>query len=96
MMRSIVIGVAATLLFALASTDAVARHSGGGHFNGIGIHTMSGGHFGGFRGGHFRHHGRVFVGIGSFDYDYSCWRWQPSPIGWRRVWVCGYPYYPYY
>jgi hypothetical protein len=53
MMRSIVIDEAATLLLALASTDAVARHSGGGHFNGGGIHTMNGGHFGGFRGGHF-------------------------------------------
>jgi hypothetical protein len=25
----------------------------------------------------------------------SCWHWQPTPFGWRRVWACGYPYYPY-
>lgn len=22
----------------------------------------------------------------------SCWRWRPTPFGWRRVYVCGYPY----
>jgi len=27
------------------------------------------------------------VGVG------SCWRWRPTPWGWRRVWVCGYDYY---
>ncbi len=19
----------------------------------------------------------------------TCWRWQPTPWGWQRVWVCG-------
>jgi hypothetical protein len=41
---------------------------------------------------HRFHHRRFFtfaavpfvVGVGD-----SCWRWRPTPWGWRRVWVCG-------
>jgi hypothetical protein len=31
-------------------------------------------------------------------YGGSCWSWQPTPWGWRRVWVCDYDYgyYGYY
>jgi hypothetical protein len=38
----------------------------------------------------FVRHAPVFVGIRP-----SCWRWRLTPIGWRRVWVCGHPYYAY-
>ena len=36
------------------------------------------------------------VGVGV--YAGSCWRWQPTPWGAQRVWVCGndYRYYGYY
>jgi hypothetical protein len=27
---------------------------------------------------------------------YSCWRWRWTPLGYRRTWICGYPYGPYY
>jgi hypothetical protein len=67
---------------------------------------MSGAHWNGWSGrwnGHrnfafhrFRHHNRFFVGFGYGAYaydDYGCWRWRPTPWGWSRVWVCGYPYY---
>ena len=67
---------------------------------------MSGSHWNGWSGrwnGHrnfafhrFRHHNRFFVGFGYGAYaynDYGCWRWRPTPWGWSRVWVCGYPYY---
>jgi hypothetical protein len=36
------------------------------------------------------HHRRFFVaapivvGVAA-----SCWRWRPTPWGWRQVWVCG-------
>jgi hypothetical protein len=50
---------------------------------------------------HHRFHNRVFFGAGfagPYDYDYgydSCWRIVPTYWGgWRRVWVCDYPY-PY-
>lgn len=38
---------------------------------------------------HFR--GPFFVG--GFAYADSCWRWGWTPFGWRRHWVCDYPYY---
>jgi hypothetical protein len=47
-----------------------------------------------YRGGYFPRH-RVFVRpYPRFYGGYygSCWRWRPTPFGWRRVWVCGYPY----
>jgi hypothetical protein len=52
-----------------------------------------GGYYGGYRGGY---------GYRSFGYPYyyggayaSCWRLRYTPLGPRRVWVCGgaYPYY---
>ena len=63
-----------------------ARGGHGGHGG------WSGGrHFSGFRGG---------FGYRSFAYPYyttgSCWRWQATPYGPRRVWVCGAYGYSYY
>ena len=49
---------------------------------------------------HHRFHNRAFFGVGFagpfYDYGYdSCWRLVPTYWGgWRRVWVCDYPY-PY-
>jgi hypothetical protein len=90
MTRSTTIGLAALLLLGLFSTAALARH-GGGH--------VGGGHWGGhshfaFHGARFHHHGRFFVGYAG--YDSGCWRLRPTPWGWRRVWVCGSPYYGYF
>jgi hypothetical protein len=40
---------------------------------------------------------RFFVGAAAWPwYGYSCWRWRPTYFGWRRVYVCGWPYYRYY
>jgi hypothetical protein len=37
---------------------------------------------------------RFFFGAAAWPgYGYSCWRWRPTVYGWRRVWVCGWPYY---
>jgi hypothetical protein len=47
---------------------------------------------------HHRHHRNAFfVGAGFagpwYDYGYSsCWSLVPTAWGWRRVWVCDYPY----
>lgn len=52
-----------------------------------------------FRHGHFRfRHHRAFFPfvapfVGAAVVADTCWRWTPTPYGWRRVWVCGYPYY---
>jgi hypothetical protein len=32
-----------------------------------------------------------FFGLYAAGYS-SCWSWAPTPVGWRRVWVCDYPY----
>jgi hypothetical protein len=99
MLRSIVIALTAAVLISVAfvPSDAWARRGGGGG----GAHFGGGGHFaghggfrsGGFRGGvGYRRFGYPYVSA----YGYSCWRWQPTPWGLRRVWVCGSPYYPYY
>lgn len=108
MTRSIIIGLAALLVLGLFSSAALARH-GGGHMGGG---HMSGGHWGGghwsgghWGGGHWAGHNhfafhrfhrnrRFFVGFAG--YDYGCWRLRPTPWGWRRVWVCGYPFYGYF
>ena len=84
-------------------------HMGGARFGGAGFGGGSrfvggGGHF-----GHFRHgfgHRRFGFGAGFWPYyAYSgyyggCWRLRhvPTPYGWvwRRVNVCGYPYYSSY
>jgi hypothetical protein len=44
-----------------------------------------------------RHHRRYpfFVGVGAYGLYDTCWRWVPGVYGYRRVWVCDYPY-PYY
>jgi hypothetical protein len=73
-------------------------HWGGGHWGG---HVHSGGvrHFAAFHGARFHHHRRFFVGYPGF-YGYAayggCWQWRPTYWGWRRVWVCGYPYSGYF
>ena len=46
---------------------------------------------------HHHHRNAFFVGVGFagpwYDYGYSsCWRLVPTAWGWRRVWVCDYPY----
>jgi hypothetical protein len=93
MMRSTTIGVAAILLLALASTAAPARHV---HMSGSGWSGHHA-HFATFHHARFRHHGPFFAGYASYAaYDYGCWRWRPTPWGWHRVWVCGYPYYDYF
>ncbi len=107
MTRSKMIGIAALLALGLFSTAALARHGGGGHMGGghMGGGHWDGGHWGGgghwsghshfaFHGARFHHRGRFFVGYAG--YDYGCWRLRPTPWGWRRVWVCGYPYYRYF
>ena len=58
------------------------------------------GHVVAHRANFHRHHrvfARSFVGFGSYA-GYSCWRWVPTPLGWRQVWACDYPYgsYSYY
>jgi len=71
---------------------------GGGHAFHAGVHSVGhahGGftaaHFGGV--GRFHHVARVhrgFRGVGIYAYydDYGCWRWFPTRLGYRRVWVC--------
>jgi hypothetical protein len=88
-------------------------HAGGMHMGGVHMGGIRMGRVGGvgFRGAAFpvRHpfarpffHPRhvffrpYFAGF----YGASCWRWQLTPVGWRRIWACGYPYayssyYPY-
>ena len=34
-------------------------------------------------------------GFWSGGYYGSCWRWQFTPWGWQRIWVCGYGGYGY-
>lgn len=95
------VAIIATAL-ALPTADALARsvHGGGGGFRGGGGGGHAAIHGGGFRGGHFssgRHfRGRRHFFVGGFGYyGDSCWRGRWTPFGWRRVWVCDYPYYPY-
>ncbi len=47
------------------------------------------GYSGSYRGGYYG--GYPYVSA----YGDSCWRWQETPLGLRRVWVCddGYSYY---
>ena len=61
----------------------------GGHrvFGGPHVGVFPRRHFG------FRRYGGFYAGYGL--YGGSCWRWRPTPYGWRRVRVCGYPYYSY-
>jgi hypothetical protein len=69
-------------------TDVFAR---GGHGGWRGGHSS--GHFHGFRGGFgYRSFGYSYY---AGRYGYACWRWTDTPVGPRRVWVCG-PGYPYY
>ena len=101
MTRSTIFGLAVLLLLGLFSTAALARHGGGhmgsGHWGGG--HWAGGSHWSGhshfaFNGARFHHHRRFIVGFAG--YDYGCWRLRPTPWGWRRVWVCGYPYYGFF
>ena len=87
------------VLVAIAAMGAVAIPTNvsarGGHGGHGGFHGgfRSGGHFGGFRGGFgFRGYGYPYY---AGAYGSSCWRWQATPYGPRRVWACngGYPYY---
>jgi len=101
-MHSKAIGLATTLLLVLVSSVALARggghvgggHWGGGHWGGHVAHPGGIHHFAAFHGARFHHHRRFFVGYTA--YDYGCWRLRPTYWGWRRVWVCGYPYYGYF
>jgi hypothetical protein len=49
---------------------------------------------GGFRRAHFVHFRHRPFFVAGF-YGTPCWRWVPTPFGFRRVWDCD-PYYPYY
>ena len=82
-----------------ARGGSVGIRGGGGFVGGV----RGGGFVGGVRGSGFRggfaRRGFVRRGyfIGGYGYGYSCWRWRWTPIGYRRVWVCGpYRYYGYY
>jgi len=91
MLRKLSLVVAAAAFLAIPLSQADARHGHGmrmGHVHHSGIHR------GAFFAPRFRHHHRrFFVGAGFYSYGYTCWRWVPTRFGWRRVWVCGYPYY---
>ena len=39
---------------------------------------------------------RPFLGYGIAYAGFSCWRWVPTPVGPRQVWVCNYPYGTFY
>jgi hypothetical protein len=69
-----------------------ARWSGGGA-RWSGAHWNGGRRFAFFHGARFRHRGPFFVGFAASDI--GCWRMWPTAWGWRRVWVCGYPFYGY-
>ena|ERR1700680_3330643 len=92
------VAIAAAVVTALP-TDLSARGRGGVGGARSGGH-ISGGHFGGYRGSYY---GGYRSGFGyrpyyySGGYGYSCWRWQETLLGPRRVWVCGdsYSYYGY-
>ncbi|HTS42503.1 MAG TPA: hypothetical protein VMH84_18410 [Xanthobacteraceae bacterium] len=86
MLRKITIGLIAIAAIGLLAmpTEVSARRGGGWH---------GGGHVGHFHGGFaVRRFGYPYYYYGS--YGYSCWRWVETPVGLRRVWVCGdgYPY----
>jgi hypothetical protein len=94
------VAIAAAVVTALP-TDLSARGRGGvggarsgGHISGghISGGHISGRHFGGYRSG-FGYRPYYYSG----GYGYSCWRWQETLLGPRRVWVCGdsYSYYGY-
>jgi hypothetical protein len=38
----------------------------------------------------FQHRRFAFASVGF--YGDSCWTWQSTPWGWRRVWACDYDY----
>jgi hypothetical protein len=83
MVRKTMIALAAVAFTSamLPATNADARMGVRGGFVGARSHVA------------FRpafHHRRFFVaapivvGVAA-----SCWRWRPTPWGWRQVWVCG-------
>ena len=90
---------AAVIAAALTPTIATARGGhGGGHAFHAGVHSVGHAH-GGFTAAHFGSVGRFhhvarvhrgFRGVGIYAYydDYGCWRWFPTRLGYRRVWVC--------
>jgi hypothetical protein len=100
----------AALMGATFIGPAQARLGGSGVVRGSGVAVPQ---VSGFRGGPPRDQAFVgrrygqfvppFVGISAF-YSYgpsypSCWTWLPAPSGWRRVYVCNWPYglgYDYY
>jgi hypothetical protein len=93
-MLSFIVAVAAILVIPFSQADARSRGGGfrhGGH-GGYAVHHVGRAGFIGHRRAfvgrrHFRG-GAFFVAAGP-----SCWRWWPTAYGYRRVWVCGYPYY---
>jgi hypothetical protein len=99
--KSIIALAAAAVVstFTLPTSDANARHFGGGFRSG-GFH--GGFHGGGFRFGGFR--GGFFPRVGFYGGPYyaaygGCWRYVPGYYGPRRIWACGpygYGYRGYY
>ena len=108
MLRIISFVVAVAAIMAIPISQADARGPGGmsrGHISGGGPRMGGGPRFNSFNtirsrniivGSHRIHHRRFpfFVGVGAYGYGYydSCWRWVPGAYGYRRVWVCDYPY----
>jgi hypothetical protein len=109
-------GAALLGLTLVSTDVSARRGGGGGAHAGGGAHIGGGMRGGGFRTGGFRTGGAHFAPRGTFRrfghgsrigiygyryrHGYSCWRWRLTPLGMRRVWVCGYPYrryrYPYW
>lgn len=102
----------ATVIGAAPGAPAQARFVGSGIRGGGGLAVAHAGGVSGFHGefvpGHrpffpYRRFVPPFVGISAF-YAYgpsypSCWTQLPTDFGWRRVWVCNWPYglgYDYY
>jgi hypothetical protein len=79
---------------------AMAHVSGGGaRF--AGARWAGGPRWSNWNGRHvaFFHRRRFFGGpffVGYASADFGCWRWQPTPWGWQRAWVCGNPYYGWF
>jgi hypothetical protein len=98
------------LMGAISIGPARARLGSSGVVRASGVAVA---HVSGFRGGPPRDRALVGRPYGQFVppfapislfYSYgpsypSCWTWLPAPSGWRRVYVCNWPYvagYDYY
>jgi hypothetical protein len=80
----------------VSSPIGAGRMTNPANFATFGPHkTFAGGPF--IRHHHHHHRNAFFFGAGFagpwYDYGYSsCWSLVPTAWGWRRVWVCDYPY----